>query len=179
MSEFFASETTNIAAFGDRLAASQAFKDLFRDGMALVEETASYLDGQGRTDSRALERGAALAYATESMRLTTRLMQLASWLLLQRAVNEGELTLEEAAQDKSKVRLSAVGSATPDETLAELPEGLQTLIAQAMQLQHRIFHFDTLIYSRFATEANAVAVPAGQIGLSSQLSMLHKAFSAH
>ena len=68
-------------SFGERLASSQAFTDLFRDGMALVEETATYLDGPGRKESKRLERSAALAYATESMRLTTRLMQLASWLL--------------------------------------------------------------------------------------------------
>ena len=60
-------------AFGTRLASSQAFKDLFREGMSLVEETAAYLDGPGRNDSRSLDRGPALAYATESMRLTTRL----------------------------------------------------------------------------------------------------------
>ena len=38
--------------FGARLAGSQAFADLFRDGMALVEETAAYLDGPGRQDRR-------------------------------------------------------------------------------------------------------------------------------
>ncbi|HET9415128.1 MAG TPA: DUF1465 family protein, partial [Pseudolabrys sp.] len=31
--------------FGERLASSQAFAELFREGMALVEETATYLDG--------------------------------------------------------------------------------------------------------------------------------------
>src|SRR6266480_294163 len=80
-------------SFGERLAASQAFADLFRDGMALVEQTAAYLDGPGRQESKRLSRSAALAYATESMRLTTRLMQLASWLLLHRAVKEGEMPL--------------------------------------------------------------------------------------
>jgi len=75
---------------GSGLAGSQAFSVLFRDGMTLVEETAGYLDGDGRRDSKILERSAALAYATESMRLTTRLMQLASWLLLHRAVNEAK-----------------------------------------------------------------------------------------
>ena len=80
-------------SFGERLAGSQAFSILFREGMALVEETAGYLDGPGRRESKVLERSAALAYATESMRLTTRLMQLASWLLLHRAVNEGEMSL--------------------------------------------------------------------------------------
>jgi regulator of CtrA degradation len=72
--------------FGRRFAGSETFKTLFREGMVLVEETAAYLDGDGRNDSRHLSRAGSLAYATESMRLTSRLMQLASWLLLQRAV---------------------------------------------------------------------------------------------
>ena len=44
MSEKLAGETV---AFGQKLAASQAFSALFREGMALVEETAAYLDGAG------------------------------------------------------------------------------------------------------------------------------------
>src|ERR1700730_14238893 len=51
-------------SFGERLANSQAFADLFRDGMSLVEETATYLDGPGRQESKKLDRSAALAYAT-------------------------------------------------------------------------------------------------------------------
>ena len=84
-------------SFSERLASSPFFSTLFRDGMALVEETATYLDGAGRQESKKLDRSAALVYATESMRLTTRLMQLASWLLLHRAVKEGEMTLAQAS----------------------------------------------------------------------------------
>ena len=38
-------------SFSERLASSQHFAALFRDGMALVDETASYLDGPGRLES--------------------------------------------------------------------------------------------------------------------------------
>src|ERR1700694_820858 len=111
---------TEAVSFGERLAGSQAFADLFRDGMALVEETAAYLDGPGRQDSKKLQRAAALAYATESMRLTTRLMQLASWLLLHRAVKEGEMSLAQVNQEKTKVKLSA-GEAANGVTLKLVP----------------------------------------------------------
>src|ERR1700743_1034859 len=100
--------------FSERLAGSQAFALLFNEGMALVEEAASYLDVAGRTDSKRLERAAALAYATESMRLTTRLMQLASWLLLHRAVKEGEMSLAQANKEKTKVKLSLDNRADAD-----------------------------------------------------------------
>src|SRR3954463_10941401 len=106
MAEQIANEAQPVS-FGERLATSQVFSDLFRDGMALVEETATYLDGPGRQESKKLERSGALAYATESMRLTTRLMQLASWLLLHRAVKEGEMSLIQANKEKTKVKLSS------------------------------------------------------------------------
>src|ERR1700724_2946106 len=133
MSEQLVNEAEPVS-FGERLANSQVFAVLFRDGMALVEETASYLDGPGRQDSKKLERSAALAYATESMRLTTRLMQLASWLLLHRAVKEGEMSLAQANKEKAKVKLSA-GEPNDADSLKLLPETLQALIARSKSLQ--------------------------------------------
>src|SRR6188768_4479350 len=119
--------------FGARLAGSQAFADLFRDGMALVEETAAYLDGPGRQESKKLTRNGALAYATESMRLTTRLMQLASWLLLHRAVKEGEMSLAQASAEKAKVKLSPTDTTDPNSTEL-LPAALGDLIARSQKL---------------------------------------------
>jgi regulator of CtrA degradation len=134
-------------SFGERLANSQAFADLFRDGMGLVEETATYLDGPGRQESKKLERAAALAYATESMRLTTRLMQLASWLLLHRAVKEGEMSLSQANKEKTKVKLSTADTHDPH-NLELLPETLRTLIERSQTLQGKVRRLDTNIHNR-------------------------------
>src|SRR5712691_6034955 len=132
--------------FGQRLAGSQAFSGLFREGMALVEETAAYLDGPGRNESKLLERGGALAYATESMRLTTRLMQLASWLLLHRAVNEGEMSLAQANKEKAKVKLS-VGDRGDADVVRMLPERLCGLIDRSLRLQDRVRRIDATIHA--------------------------------
>ena len=105
-----------LVQFSERLTNSAAFGTLFREGMDLVEETAAYLDGDGRAEAKALERSVSLTYATESMRLTTRLMQLASWLLLHRAVKEGEMTLSQANREKTKVKLSR-GRTGPDDMI--------------------------------------------------------------
>jgi regulator of CtrA degradation len=133
-------------SFSERLASSQIFATLFRDGMALVEETASYLDGAGRLDSKKLERGAALVYATESMRLTTRLMQLASWLLLHRAVKEGEMTLAQASKEKTKVRLAACEPGDA-KSIAMLPAKLQELIGRSTKLQADVRRLDTTMHA--------------------------------
>lgn len=144
MSEKSANDTAPVP-FGERLASSQVFSTLFRDGMALVEETASYLDGPGRKDSKKLERAAALAYATESMRLTTRLMQLASWLLLHRAVKEGEMSLAQANREKTKVKLS-ISENIDEKTVAMLPETLRELIRRSVKLQLDVRRFDATIH---------------------------------
>jgi regulator of CtrA degradation len=126
-------------------ANSDAFKALFREGMALVESAAGYLDGPGRVESKTLPRRVALGYATESMRLTTRLMQIASWLLLRRAVNEGEITPAQALSERHRVRLTRQELSCGPDLLGELPPEFVDLCAQSMRLQARVLHLDQSI----------------------------------
>jgi regulator of CtrA degradation len=166
----FEKPVSETVSFGERLASSQVFSDLFRDGMALVEETAAYLDGPGRQDCKRLERGAALAYATESMRLTTRLMQLASWLLLHRAVKEGEMSLAQAEKEKAKVKLSA-GEQADDQNIKLVPERLRVLIERSRTLQAAVRRLDATIHTSPSRPRADVGNPVER-----QLGLLRAAF---
>ena len=149
----------------ERMVAGEQFSALFREGMALVEATAAYLDGPGRTESKGLTRASALAYATESMRLTTRLMQVASWLLLQRAVNEGELSFDQARAEKSKVRLST-WDRSHEESIASLPKRLLGLIDSSRNIHEQVLRLDQLIYNPKAAAKTETANPVElQLGL--------------
>jgi len=161
----------NTVSFAQKVAQSESFKALFKEGMQLVEASAAYLDGPGRLESKALPRSIALSYASESMRLTTRLMQLASWLLLQRAVNEGEMTQAQAAQEKNKVKLTRQDLSCDEAAFAQLPERLQELCEQSLRLQGRILHLDQLISQSLGRET---ARPP--VAIQSQLAMLKEAF---
>lgn len=132
--------------FGDRLANSGAFTAMFREGMGLVEEAASYLDGEGRREAKVLPRSGALAYATESMRLTTRLMQVASWLLLHRAINEGEMSLAQADRERNKVKISIDRRDADSEAL--LPAKLRDLIDRSIRVQQRVQHLDASLHPK-------------------------------
>jgi regulator of CtrA degradation len=114
--------------------------------MELVEETASYLDGGGRQESKLLSRNAALAYASESMRLTTRLMQVASWLLVQRAVREGDMPPEAACEDRYRLGAEEVCRPHPGEGLEDLPSGLLGLLDRSERLYERVRHLDRRMY---------------------------------
>jgi len=162
----------NMVPFGEKLAGSESFKGLFKEGMTLVEDAATYLDGPGRKEAKLLARSDALAYASESMRLTTRLMQLASWLLLQRAVNEGELTQKEAAAEKHRVKLSCQDLASSAEAFTRLPARLQELSIQSLRLQARIQHLDRVIYP----QGEPQLVAERPLGIEMQLDRLREAF---
>ena len=153
-----------LVQFSERLTNSTAFGNLFREGMDLVEETAAYLDGAGRAEAKALDRAASLTYATESMRLTTRLMQLASWLLLHRAVKEGEMTLAQAHKEKSKVRLAACDPGDP-KSIALLPQKLQELIARSAKLQAEVRRLDATMHAPPPVQIAAGNPVERQLGL--------------
>jgi len=167
------SKTGEPVELKQRLVSGGGFNTLYREGMGLIEEVAAYLDGEGRAASRALTREASFVYATESMRLTTRLMQLASWLLLQRAVNEGEITPETARVEKAKVKFSSTPAEHGGPGWNELPEALVNYIAEGDRLFERVQHFDRL-------ERGDAPPPSPETetkGIAAQLSRLKAAFN--
>lgn len=137
------SQSAGAAATAKLFGGSELFQRTYREGMGLVEEAASYLDGPGREQAKLLPRMAALAYAAESMRVTTRLMQVAAWLLVQKAVFEGEMTQEDAAQDKYRLGGQSVARSKPMSGSEDLPDELRALMEKSVRIYERIERLDT------------------------------------
>lgn len=162
-------------SFGERFQASEQFDRVFTEGMALVERSAAYLDGDGRRDSKGLPGQITVLYATESMRLTTRLLELASWLLIRRAVKEGEITREEAEAKRARVKLQTLGRPAHTKGFTELPKGLRDLVDASFQLHDRIVQLD-----RAMTQPPAEAGQEGAANpVATQIDTLEQAFSTH
>jgi regulator of CtrA degradation len=161
--------------FISRFTNSEQFTKVFQEGMGLVEETANYLDGPGRMDSRLLDRQGAIAYATESMRLTTRLMQLASWLLLQRAIVSGEMSSDEASKEKNRISLAEIGAGNDIDGRDQLPEGLMALVERSLRLLERIRTIDAMMQKQ---RANVDEMQAVDSPVSLQMDQLQRAFGA-
>ncbi|MDB5736275.1 MAG: regulator of CtrA degradation rcdA [Alphaproteobacteria bacterium] len=125
---------------------SAMFDRTFDEGMALVEETARYLDGKGREEARVLPRKAAMLYAGESMRVTTRLMQAASWLLVQRAVRDGDMEKEDAMSDRYRLGSREICLGACAEDTAELPVELNDLLVRSDNLYRRIARLDDILF---------------------------------
>ena len=156
----------------DHFASSTKFRDLFSYGMDLVEETAAFLDSDGREAARHLSKTASSVYGAESMRLTTRLMQLASWLLLQRAVAEGEMTSEQVVAEKKNIKLHQLATNIGGPGWDERPEVLIDLIERSVSLQKRIQRLDNEIYGT----GNTAAPAQPKNPVASQRALLETAF---
>lgn len=166
-------EEDRTIRLAEHLAFSRSFQPLFNEGMTLVDETAVYLDGPGRADAKVLSRAVSTLYAAESMRLTTRLMQVASWLLLQRAANQGDMSRAQVEAEKVKVRLEGVGTGRDSPFFGELPEAFRILVDRALKLERRIAILDREIYGDFTEVQIESANPVGE-----QIDLLRTAFLA-
>ena len=144
MSEIFNADPDSLSAVSR--TDGKVFERVFADGMKLVEETAAYLDGPGRELAAALPREAGLTYASWSMELTTRLMQAASWLVMQRAVSDGDMDRNEALHSKYRIRREEPALDPAAQLGLGLPQAFLNLVDRAENLFERICRLDAALY---------------------------------
>jgi regulator of CtrA degradation len=162
-------------SFGERFQASAQFDGVFKQGMALVERTAAYLEGPGRVEAKRLPAAVNVLYASESMRLTTRLLDMASWLLIRRALKEGDISETEAQKKRKGVALQAPARSSHVSGFSELPEGLRTLVGESYALQDRIIQLDRAMSIK-SDDVSAGSQPVQVNPVGSQLDRLRVAF---
>jgi regulator of CtrA degradation len=162
-------DTVTPSAAPEAFTGGKLFDTVFSRGMALVEETAAYLDGPGREQAKTLPREAGLTYSAWSMELTTRLMQAASWLVMQKAVRDGEMRREDASARKYRIKRDEPPLDPTAQKGRGLPQRFLDLVGRAEALYEQICRLDEALYqpgSKQKPAANPV---------SDQLAALQKA----
>lgn len=155
----FARPGTGLAATMQR----ELFERTYEEGMQLVEQTSAYLDGDGRKAARYLNRHASLAYATESMRLTTRLMQVAAWLLIRKAVVSAEVSPEEAEDDRYRLSTRELANTASMKDTPGLPDAFLELVERSERLYERVQRLDDQLRQGVDTRSRAANPVAEQI----------------
>ena len=128
-------------------AGGKVFERVFSEGMALIEDTASYLDGPGRKVAETLPREAKLTYTSWSMELTTRLMQAASWLVMQKAVKDGDMRRDEAFAPRYRLTRESSPLNSEAQQGNGLPDRFLDLVTKSEALFERIVRLDAALYS--------------------------------
>ena len=112
---------------------------LYMEAMLLADEARAYFDRNGRDDRMSLDPLLRVGFSVESLKVTTRLMHVIAWLLTQRAVEAGELTL---AQGRAKTRRLGDAPESDDELVAKLPDGAVHLVKASQELFVRVGRLD-------------------------------------
>ena len=112
---------------------------LYVESMVLADEARGYFDQGARIEREALDPLGRVTFSCESLKVTTRLMHIIAWLLTQRAVDAGELTVRDALDPARRLGDAPV---TEDAVLAQMPEDARGLIAASIDLHRRVARLD-------------------------------------
>lgn len=128
----------------------------YHDALALVSETVTYLEGRGIMDRDTMDPAARNIFAAESMRLTTRLMQVVSWFLVQRAVQTGELTREQAQEPARQLGAVQVCLGEAVEGAEFLPARIKELLDRSRHIFEQVWRVEVMMMEERDTPKNPV-----------------------
>ena len=137
-------------------ANSDLFDRLYNEAMQMIRESANYLELEGVIERQRAPEKLAPIFACESMRLTTRLLQVTAWLLALRALKGGELTAGEYAARNYRLGSREVCLGGPVRGAGLLPARLIELLAASRQIYERVSRLDELLFNDAGQGANPV-----------------------
>ena len=124
------------------------FSRTFDETLDLMVEARNYLSHVERRERQQAGPVTSLKISCEALRVTARLTQVMAWLLIQRAVHQGEITSDEAMSEPNRLSGTEV---CLDESSAEdedLPSGLRNLLDRSLRLYQRIAHIEAQMLRR-------------------------------
>jgi regulator of CtrA degradation len=89
-----------------------------------------------------------LRISCEALRVTSRLTQVMAWLMLQRAVCDGEISPDEACAERNRLSGHSVCLDVTAANDDELPPGLRSLLRRSLHLYQRISRLEEMVIAR-------------------------------
>ena len=85
----------------------------YTEAMLLADEARSYFDESGHKDRDRLDPFTRVAFACESLKVTTRVMHIVAWLLTQRAIESGEIHYAEGRRPERRLGNAEASNGKP------------------------------------------------------------------
>jgi regulator of CtrA degradation len=124
------------------------FTRTYDETLDLIVEARNYMVYSRPPGRRSRVSNDNLRFSCEALRVTSRLTQVMAWLMLQRAVQDGEITAQEACDEKN--RLSGQSVCLDESGLddGEIPAGLKSLLNRSLSLYKRISRLEEMVVAR-------------------------------
>lgn len=125
---------------------------LYGEAMALADDARSYFDKIGRWDRQQLSPMDRVVFSCESLKLTTRVMHVISWLLIRKAVLIGEMDTTDANRPDRRLGRASSSYEEADERLACLPPFAMALIRRSQDIYDRVSRLEAQIHQEEVQE---------------------------
>jgi len=124
------------------------FTRTYDETLDLIVEARNYMVYSRPPGRRSRISNDNLRFSCEALRVTSRLTQVMAWLMLQRAVQDGEISAQEACDEKN--RLSGQSVCLDESGLedSEIPAGLRSLLNRSLSLYKRISRLEEMVVAR-------------------------------
>ena len=124
------------------------FTRTYDETLDLIVEARNYMVYNRPAARRSRASNENLRFSCEALRVTSRLTQVMAWLMLQRAVQDGEISAREACDEKN--RLSGQSVCLDESGLedTEIPAGLRSLLNRSLSLYKRISRLEEMVVAR-------------------------------
>jgi len=119
----------------------------YQEATDLILAVARYLEGESEQFKETiLSVEKEVYYASESMRVSSCLMHIMSWFLVQKGVAAGEITKAEAAAPKFRLGAKDISIEKVDNRDGDLPEPFVKLMNSACKLYKQVARMDEMVY---------------------------------
>jgi regulator of CtrA degradation len=125
-----------------------AFTRTYNETLEMIVEARNYMAFVESRERQRRDVATNLRHCCEALRVTSRLTEAMAWLMMQRAVQQGEVTMQEALGERHRLSGQSIcleDAANHDETL---PIGLRSLLDRSLRLYQRVGRLEQMVMSR-------------------------------
>lgn len=110
---------------------------LYNQATALADESRTYFAAYSKTDRAALGAIDRVLYTAESLRISTRLMHVISWVMVRKAVANGEMSHEESLAARHHLDDIELCRGSDPRDLRKVPRAVVILSHQSLKIYQR------------------------------------------
>ena len=137
------------------------FTRTYDEAFDMLVEARNYMTYMEPRENRSCNRRRDTMYTVESMRITSRLLQVMAWLMLVRAVQRGEICQEEVCLDSNRLSGKEVCFNTAMGDNFNPPTGLRCLLDRSYGLYRRVSRLEEMVLARVVAGSFVTAADAG------------------
>lgn len=131
---------------GHQIDSTAFFGKTYDDALTLLVEVRDYLESNESARTAQLPPATRLGLTCLTMRLTAQLTDIMAWLLVQKAVQAGEISDKES--QGADMQLRRWLSVQPESSELPIPSGLQSLIERSQILFERVERLETMMMDK-------------------------------